>query len=304
MLKIKKVLFSTDFSKSSDQAFPYAVQLAQTYGAELHMLHALVLHADDPGHPEHHLPDREEIERTLRDVTETRMGETTEGAGVGELEVKRAIHRDLSPAPAILDYASENDIDVIVMGTHGRRGVRHLLMGSVAEEVVRLASCPVLTVREMKGEGGVRSIEKILVPTDFSKHAELAVDYAKALAEPLGARLVLVHAVEEVIYPEFYMPVVAEDSAEQLQARAEEHLQKTIARIESPGVEASIEVRRGRPALEIAEFAETEDADLIVMASHGLTGLRHFLLGSVTEQVIRRAPCPVLTVKAFGKSLV
>jgi nucleotide-binding universal stress UspA family protein len=69
-------------------------------------------------------------------------------------------------------------------------------------------------------------------------------------------------------------------------------------------VDLAIEVRAGRPALEIVEFAEQEEADLIVMASHGLTGLRHLLLGSVTEQVIRRAPCPIFTVKAFGKTLV
>lgn len=295
MLKIQKVLLATDFSDSAGRALPYALFFAARHDAELHLVHAAILHADDPGHPAHHLPDEGTLEKLL------------EGMGMeGSVRTQRAVQRGYSAAPAILEYASDNDVDLIVLGTHGRRGVRHLLLGSVAEEVVRLAPCPVLTVRAREGSAVVPEIERIVVPIDFSEHAELGFQYAKEIAALYGAQISAIHVVEEVIYPEFYepiMPVPTQVEAE-LSEQAGQHLQRTIARVAGPDVETQIEVRGGRAALQIAEFAKTEEADLIVMASHGLTGLRHFLLGSVTEQVIRRAPCPVFTVKAFGKSLL
>jgi nucleotide-binding universal stress UspA family protein len=304
MLEIRKVLFATDFSESSNRALPYALHFARRYDAELHMLHAVVLHADDPADPTHRFPEAREIDRLLQDLAEARLNAATEGSEAGDLRVERVLRRGISAAPTILDYAEEQDVDLIVIGTHGRRGVRHLLIGSVAEEVVRMADRPVLTVRQTKDEPEYRPIERIVVPTDFSEHAEVALSYAKRLAEPTGARLYLLHAVEDVVYPDFYPPVVTPLPITELRQKAGERIRATIARVEGGGVDLAIEVRAGRPALEIVEFAEQEEADLIVMASHGLTGLRHLLLGSVTEQVIRRAPCPIFTVKAFGKTLV
>src|SRR5690606_34769986 len=113
-----------------------------------------------------------------------------------DVVVKRAVVRDVAAAPAILQYARDQEMDLVVMGTHGRRGLRRLFLGSVAEEVVRLSVCPVLTVHA----GPIRSealFGDILVPIDFSPHSKAALRAAASLAPELGASLDLLHVVEE-----------------------------------------------------------------------------------------------------------
>ncbi len=191
------------------------------------------------------------------------------------------------------------------MGTHGRRGLRRLLLGSVAEEVVRLAPCPVLTVPEKEEREGLAAdhVERIVVPVDFSKHSRLALTYARELAKVYG--LHLLHIVDEVVYPDFYPPVLPSGGpiTKELRDQSLDRLRELINAPSLEGIQADVHVRTGRAAPEIAEFTHDQAADLIVIASHGLTGLRHMLLGSVTEQVVRRAGSPVFTLKAFGKQL-
>ncbi|MEJ2371716.1 MAG: universal stress protein [Gemmatimonadales bacterium] len=162
MLDIKKIVYATDFSPCSENAFPIAVRLAASHDAELHMVHAIVLHADDPHDPAHHFPEPDELYERMRSSAEARMATAAENGGMPHLKIVRAQVRGISPAPVILEYAEEQGVDMIVMGTHGRRGLRHLLLGSVAEEVVRMADCPVLTVRE--DAASASAFGRILVP--------------------------------------------------------------------------------------------------------------------------------------------
>lgn len=298
MLQIDRLLHPTDFSECSERALPVAVLLAEAHEAELHALHALVLHAADETDVDL-LWERlaEEARAELRAIGEDR-----------ELRVSPAVARGISAAPVILDYASEQDVDLIVMGTHGRRGVRRWLAGSVAEEVVRLAPCPVLTVHAEPGPseaGDVPRFQEMVVPVDFSSHSRLAVAHARELSETLDARVSLVHVVEQAVYPDFYLPVqssgldlagLRETAAERLRELADEAV----------GAErtGAVEVRTGRTVPEIIDFVEARGADLVVIASHGLQGLERVLLGSVAERVVRRASCSVLTVKAFGKRIL
>lgn len=306
MLDIRKILYPTDFSESAARALPHALRLAQAHGAEVHLLHALVLHAADEAELERRYEElAEEARRELEELAGEDPGQGPEAA----LLLIPAVRRGISAAPAILDYAAEADVDLIAMGSHGRRGIRRMLVGSVAEEVVRTAACPVLTVRSRNGEPGeMPEFRRIVVPVDFSEHSRLAVECAAELAAAFGARVDLLHVVEEPVYPEFYLPVSAPAfELPELRARAEERLRELAAGVEAGvpegGVPAGVEVRAGRSATEIAEFAKERRADLIVIASHGLHGLDRVLLGSVTERLMRHAPCSVLTVKAFGKRL-
>jgi nucleotide-binding universal stress UspA family protein len=305
MLTIKKVLYPTDFSKCASHALPHTLHLAEVHKAELHLLHALVLHEADPSNMAHRLPNMDELYQILEEHAETQMQAAMEEQGEKSLTIQGAQVRAISAAGAILDYATEQDIDLVVMGTHGRRGLRRVLLGSVAEEVVRLAPCPVLTVPERQDGHSAGQIERIVVPVDFSEHAALALAYAKELAELYGAHLRLLHVVDEVIYPDFYPPVVPSGGSitEELRDQSLQKMSGLCAQVEGVEERCETHVRAGRAAPEIAEFAEQQAADLIVIASHGLTGISHMLLGSVTEQVIRRAHCPVLTVKIFGKKL-
>lgn len=306
MLHINSILYPTDFSTAAGHALPFAVALAEQFDAELHMFHALVLHADDPGNISHRFPDVTQLYESLHQSAEEQLGATAAAHAMDGLKVHRAQERGISAPGAILDYIAEHDIDLVVMGTHGRRGLRRLLLGSVAEEMVRLAPCPVLTVPEHSKTAAETRIERILVPIDFSQYSKLALQYALNFARLHKARLQLLHVIEEAVYPDFYLPLMPSGTmvTEKLREQAEDRLKALLAEMEVPATMGVGHVKEGRAVTEITEFAERENSDLIVIASHGLTGLSHILLGSVTEHVVRQAACPVLTLKTFAKRIV
>src|SRR5262245_15213661 len=145
-------------------------------------------------------------------------------------------------------------------------------------------------------------LAKILVPTDFSEHAQAALDTAVSLAKPFGASLHLLHVVQMPVVPTIPEagPVVPVAFWQELREHALRNLEKLKAKLGSSGLRCEIEVIEDVPAFAIAASAEKSKADLIVMGSRGLTGLKHALLGSVAERTVRSAPCPVLTVKHGG----
>jgi nucleotide-binding universal stress UspA family protein len=307
MLRLRRILFPTDFSALSDRALDYALELAGRFGAEIHMLHAVVLHADDPNDPLHHFPDAEEIGRRLEEIADQRMeSRVAEWKGEDRPVVVRARRRGISTAPVILEYAAEIDADLVVMSTHGRRGLSHILMGSVTEEVVRLSGCPVLTVRGREATSEVPRPGTILVPVDFSGHAATALAHARELAAVYGSRVRVLHVFERPMHPEIYIGGMPLESLEfgRVEGGLREALETFVREAPGPDVETELHIVEGRAAPEILSFAGSGQADLVVIATHGLTGMTHMLLGSVTEKVVRRAPCPVLTVKSFGHSLV
>ncbi len=303
MLTVNRILIARDFSDISDQALRHAVDLAQRFGATLHLLYAEVLHKDPFGAEtagSGEALDAQIRERLAQDADKTALAERYPG-----LDIVVDVRRDVAAAPAILQYAQDEDIDLIVMGTHGRRGVRRLLLGSVAEEVIRRADRPVLTVRE-DGEEGL-AMERLLVPIDFSKHAREALRHAVELAHLYDARLDLLHVVEENLHPAFYVggvqsiydvqPDIDEKSMQRMQEMLDELTGTTRGA-------AELHVEAGRAARQITQCADRMGSDLVVMSTHGLTGLEHFMMGSVAEKVVRHVSAPVLTVKAFGRSLL
>ncbi|HEX9654573.1 MAG TPA: universal stress protein [bacterium] len=306
MIKIKKILFPTDFSRCANQALAHALHWTQRYGAEMHMLHAIVLHEEDPNNPLHHFPEMEEIVERLNESVEARMTADIQANDAVVLNVKKAQRRGISPATVILDYAQENDIDLIVMGTQGLRGLSHLLMGSVAEEVVRLARCPVFTIREKKDPQALEDLERILAPIDFSDHSKKSLSYAKEIAKHYSAKLQILHVIEENVHPAFYASGKTSifELIPNIKDKSEQALKQLLTDAPGPQVAAEITVVEGRASQEIVKFGEKHGSDLVVIATHGLTGIEHLLIGSVTEKVVRMASCPVFTVKSFGKSLM
>jgi nucleotide-binding universal stress UspA family protein len=144
------------------------------------------------------------------------------------------------------------------------------------------------------------NLHRILVPTDFGKSAENALTYAVAFAEKFGAEVHLLHVVQDLalFIPEAVMiaPPLA-PPVEQFVSAARTALERVVGETARPGIALHPAVAEGTPAEEIVEFARRLDIDLIVMGTHGHTGLAHVLMGSVAEKVVRRAPCPVLTVR-------
>jgi len=148
MNRIERILFPTDFSPCANEALDYALFLTRRYAATLHMLHAVVLHDDDPHNPAAHFADIDEIEQRLRDLARIEMKVSIRERADGRERIVMDQRRGISAAEVVLDYAREEEIDLIVIGTHGRRGPGKLPLGSVAEAVVRRAPCPVLTIKQ------------------------------------------------------------------------------------------------------------------------------------------------------------
>lgn len=306
MLTIKRILFPTDFSRCSDQALVQALFLSHQYGAELHIVHALLPLEYDPNSESNYLPDLEKIQAHIHHLSTNQLSSVGGLTEIDQTRIHKATLRGISAAPTILEYASENDIDLIVMGTHGRRGLNHLLLGSVAEEVVRMAPCPVFTVRETKNAGVLRDFRSILVPVDYSEHSRQALVYAKHIGEQYDATLRVLHIIEEAIHPSFYATGQTALSTwyPEIESHAFKEMNRMLSEARGPQVSIELYAKEGRAASDIVTFAKRSGVSLIVMASHGLTGIEHLLLGSVTEKVVRMAPCPVFTIKSFGKSLL
>jgi nucleotide-binding universal stress UspA family protein len=305
MLEIKRILFADDFSECAEKALPIALALAQAWEATLHLLHVVVPYEEARGLSA--LTEEEEMrlkERMLERLEAAKQ--LTRRDAIAAVKTVVAVERDIAPAPGILDYAEEQEIDLIVMGTHGRRGFRHFLMGSVAEEVVRLARCPVITTRQQVDPWNVHPPRRILVPVDFSEHSRTALRYGRELAAQFGGRLTVLYVIEELLHPAFYNTGVFSiyDVMPDVEERSKKALEEFVVRTDGPEVPIQYRVAHGKAVREILHEAEREPADLIVMSTHGLTGLQHLLLGSVTERVVRQAPCPVWVAKAFGKSLL
>jgi nucleotide-binding universal stress UspA family protein len=301
MLALDDLLLARDFSSISDRAFRHALDLAARTGAALHLLHVEVLHEDDER--ESPTVGLEKIREDLKSDPRAASADALDAVSIHEVT-----ERDVSPGPAILNYAATNDIDLITLGTHGRRGPKRILLGSVAEEVVRRAKVPVLTVRG--GEDAttleVGGVDRVLVPIDFSDPSREALRHARALASLYGAEIDLLYVVEEALHPAFYVGGVSSiyDVEPDIEEKARTHLQKFADKTSGADVNINVHAVPGRAAASILSFVEEYDIDLVTTSTHGRTGMDRFLLGSVAEKLVRHLRCPVLTVKAFGRSIV
>jgi len=305
-MKIKKILFPTDFSRCAEQALAHSAFLAEKYEAEIHVLHVVTLFEDQPSAISDGISETEEMIRKLEDIAEKQLNKVVDSHGADDMKIITSTKRGISTAPTILEFASDNNIDLIIMGTHGRRGIEHLLLGSVAEEVVRMSTCPVLTVRETKQTRALETVNNILVPVDFSDHSEKALAYATEIAQSYNSRLQVLHIIEDTMHPAFSLTGKSSifDLIPGIEEDCRKRTEKMLKEVVPDKVNSNVYVQGGQPASDIIKFARENSTDLIVIATHGLTGLEHMLLGSVTEKVVRMAHCPVFTVKTFVKSLI
>jgi len=306
MIKIKRILFPTDFSVCAGQALKHAVFFAQKYKAELHLFHAITMFEDQAEILSHELSDTEKLIEEHKVIADVKLNEFVEQYGSKDFNVVKSLVKGISAAPAVLEYASDNDIDLIVLGTTGRRGLGHLFMGSVAEEIVRLSTCPVFTVRESEKAKPIKAYNNILVPVDFSDYSVKAIAYAKEIAAAYDSQLQILHIIEEKAHPAYSLSGKSSifDLVPNIEEESRKKIEKLIKESSGPKVKSVIDIQGGNASSDIIKFASENFSDLIVIATHGLTGIQHLLLGSVTEKVVRMAPCPVVTIKPFGKSLI
>ncbi|HEY7410439.1 MAG TPA: universal stress protein [Vicinamibacteria bacterium] len=299
MIEIRRILCPTDFSEFSVRALQHAVPIARWYGAKLTALHVLPLvpsvAASFPTYvdpmtmapiPKGHLLDR------LREFVAP-----ADEAGVDTeiLLLEGHVTR------TILSHAEGMDADLIVMGSHGREGFEHLMLGSVAEKVLRKAECPVLSVgREREGRTAAGPLfGRIVCPVDFSAPSKHALDYALSLAQEAKARLDVLHVVdwgpeEEVReHRHFDVPAFRRFLADEAHRR----LRDIVPVASRDWCEVEEVVASGKPYAEILRVARERDADLIVMGVRGRSALNVAVFGSTANQVVRGGACPVLTVR-------
>jgi nucleotide-binding universal stress UspA family protein len=234
------------------------------------------------------------------DVVAAQVRRLVEGEQIPGLTVDVLVTESPDVHGEILAQADRRGADLIVLGTHGRGGVERLLLGSIAERVLRKSRCPVVTVPMTAPEAmprGPAPFARIVCGIDFSPSAQLGLDHAMSLAVASKGTLVLVHAIEVLpLYYDFSPPVVVD-----LDAWRKDALQRLHAMV--PGdVRTSCEVRevvvRGKPYQGILELAETTRADLIVLGIQGRGALDRFFFGSTANHVVRQAGCAVMTVRS------
>lgn len=295
------ILFATDFSECALRAWDHVLFLGKACGAGLDILHVLEF---QPGMDPDFEVNSRYLER-LREQAVPKLDELVNLAALAGLKAQGRVSTGI-PSQQINETAKQYDTDLVVLGTHGRTGLQHILMGSTAERVVIGAPCPVLTVRLLRkpqqpGQAqpipALTEITRILAPVDFSDCSLEALEYAVQVARQFGATVMILHVLEPVAYGlDFTLSHAAEDRKRR--EGLESRLSQFAEVLRSNDLSARFAVRGGVPAESILNAAREDATGLIVMGTHGRRGVSHLVSGSVAEAVLRHAECPVLTVKS------
>lgn len=289
MLQLNRILVASDKGPQAEGVYASAFELARRFGSEIHVLH--VSPATEAGFRSRKAPPEVAAQR------EAGVDPDGERAlAVIEVEVESS-----SVPWAIIGYAEEQEIDLIVLGGSGNQGLGLRRLGGVAGPVVRYSRCAVLTVRGPFPEHGSR---RILVPVDLSPACRVHLAVAKELATVFGATVDLFTAIEQLPYPTTFGMGVAIGLEQEVFRRWEPRLRALFEEIPGPPIPYEVHLRAGPAGQEIIDFALKTAPDLIVIGTHGRTGLRRLVLGSVAEAVVYRALAATLTVKTFGRPLL
>lgn len=292
-MPFRKLLCPTDFSPGSQHALQVAVRMAREADAELVLVHAWYLPAGTFG-ADYPIP-ADLFQEIVNDEQRGLAAATGDATRLGAPRVTSRLLHGVPWDQIVQATRDDPAIDLIVMGTHGRSGVARVLLGSVAEQVIRHAPCSVLAAR---APGGLQPFRKVLCPIDFSDDSRRALERAAELAAPGGAGITLLHVIEPAIT--FSNLPMADNNLQSVDRRATHELARWASELESKvSVPVTAEIRIGRPGVQTLGVLDADPTfDLVVMGSHGRTGIRRVLLGSVAEQVLRHAACPVLVVRA------
>jgi nucleotide-binding universal stress UspA family protein len=306
-LSIQNILVPIDFSKMSIPAITTAKRLARAFGATIHLAHvhqfdhpASFVAPTPPLIPFSAVTFEQDAEKRLTHQLQTLANK--QGLLCDECHIRSGA----PPFNEICLLARDIPADLIVMPTHGYTGLRHVFLGSTAERVVQHSPCPVFVVRQKKERsktGPSLSINTILVPVDFSDCSRGGLRYAIGFANEFGARMILLHATYlGYIYSSegtalYDVPALQEAARE----NAERQMRKLVRAVKFGRVKFETVLTGGSPSVDICAFAEEHDVDLIITSTHGLTSLKHVLIGSIAEQVVRHAPCSVLVAPSHPK---
>jgi len=291
MLQLNLILCPVDFSDFSVRAYRHALSLAKHYRAKLVALHVVELHRDPYLAFAASASLYDEACQALCDNGRQQLQEFVRAHTHKEVQPEMIVTMGVA-SDSILLLAQTNKADVIVMGTHGRRGFDRLVLGSVANRVMRTAPCPVLVVCKAPHdsvatrEEHVHHLSRILFCADFSPDSEQALKYALSAREEYDAELTLLHVLEGP----------ALDRKEECISAATKKLEQLIPPEACRSSKLMTAVRVGKAYQQIIEFAQQNQADLLAMGVRGRGALDVAVFGSTTYRVMQLGPCPVLAV--------
>jgi nucleotide-binding universal stress UspA family protein len=291
-MQLKSILCPIDFSDFSAAAYQYALSLAEYYKARILALHVVELWKfpfADYGAQE---ADYAKFSRALKEGGEVQLQRFVQHYSADRVQPELAIHQGIA-GDSILSLAQEKNMELIVMGTHGRRGLDRLVLGSTTNRVMRKAACPVLVVSNPShqilhtGPDGRHRLSRILYCTDFSNNSEQARGYAISLAAEYRAELTLLHVAQSVTD-------VAK--AEAIIAAHTQELDKLVSDTERKNLNVKSAVRFGKAYEEIVQHASEAQTSLIIMTARGADAVDRAVFGSTTYRAIQLGPCPVLAI--------
>jgi nucleotide-binding universal stress UspA family protein len=289
---MKSILCLIDFSDFSAAAYQHALSLADYYKARLIALHVVELWKYPFADYAAYEADYAKFFTALNEGGQVQLQRFVKQYSPGGPQPELVVLQGNAPS-CVLSFAQKQNIELIVMGTHGRRGFDRLVLGSTTDSVIRKAACPVLIVSNASqnaldtGADGRHRLSRILYCTDFSHNSEQARGYAISLAAEYHAELILLHVAENSPDLSTAQAVIAEHT---------QKLHKLISETERQNLDIRPVVRFGKPYEEIVRHATEAEASLIIMTARGGDAVDRAIFGSTTYRVIQLSPCPVLAV--------
>jgi nucleotide-binding universal stress UspA family protein len=291
-MELKSILCPIDFSDFSAPAYQHALSLAEYYKARIVALHVVELWKYPFADYAAQEADYARFSTAMREGGEVQLKRFVQESSGRGVQPELVVHQGNAPN-CILSFAQKQNIEGIVMGTHGRRGFDRLVLGSTTDRVIRKSACPVLVVSNAaqnamgSGVDGRHRLSRILYCTDFSTNSEKARGYAISVAAEYSAELVLLH--------------VAENASDQAKAEAiiserTQELDKLVSETEHKNLNVRSAVRLGKPYEEIVRYATECKASLVIMTARGGDAVDRAVFGSTTYRVIQLGPCPVLAI--------
>ncbi len=295
---VKHILFATDFSPCSAPAFRYAVEWAKVFDATLTLFHGISLQPGvdiDAGIAQRYLDEQRNVaEEHLKQL----LDEAHQHVPHAALEMRTGL-----ASSQICDVAREQHTDLIITGTHGWTGFNRVVFGSIAERVIQRAPCPVLSIPDRNPDETTDlhtltlQPRQIVLPVDFSDCSIDAYEYGVEVAKWFDASVTLVHAIEPLSYSlDFSLTHPLEDKANR--KKIEHRLQELTTVLIEQGLSARYELVYTPTMEAIVKTSAAQEADLVVMGTHGRKGLPRLILGSTTAKVLQHTPYPILTVKS------
>jgi len=298
MPEIQTILCPVDFSNETDHALAHAVALARWSHGRIVGLHVFEpVFAPIPafataGHAGEQVPGAAALADFEGDITRA-LAQATLGGVPTEAHCVVG-----DPARTIVAWSESLPADLIVIGTHGAGGFEHLMLGSVTEKVLRKAVCPVMAIPPRTRTTSALPYRNVLCPVDFSDPSTKALGYAFAIARECGAAVTVVHVLESPdVEPRTNRGFSVPEYSAYRAAAAKQQLEQLLPHDAAAHCSVRYLTPHGKPYSEILATAADLSTDLIVMGVHGRNPLDVMLFGSTTNQVVRRATCPVLTLR-------